>query len=619
MEGSMKKSKMTKLISLLLALMMLASMAACTQPATDTPPAPPAGETPPAGDGEGIKSGTYEVEGVGFGGKMSVKVTIKDGKIDDIEVLKDYETPGTGKIAMKLVSDRIIEGQSTNVEAVSGATISSAGLMAMVRKALEEAGATKEQFAEEYKIARDLKPEREADIVIIGAGGTGLAAAVTAGQADASVIVLETNGVAGGNLLVSGGVYNSPEPELQGKQGIEDSPEKFMEQTLAGGDNIANPDLVRILAFNALDGLNWLKELGNVFDPEVIQAPGALHPRSHNTTAPLGSGIISTYLDHISKMDKVEILYETKGESLIEEDGRVVGVKATNYDGSELTVKANKGVIIATGGFSKNAEMVMQYKNAEKWPLLDERSVSTNMDSIRGDGIRMAQEVGADVVDMDQMQFLYLGQPRTGLLSGVFNVSAEVTVFVNQEGKRFVAEDARRDVISSAVFAQEGGMMYMLHSAESLNNPATQLNIDGIPMKELLDIGAYDWKQGETLEELAAEIGAPAENLVQTIAEYNEAVDTKNDPFGRTLLNLKMETGPFYAIPRVPALHHTMGGLRIDTMARVLDTNGEPIPGLYAGGEVTGGIHGGNRLGGNAVTDTVVFGRLAAQSAVAEE
>lgn len=609
--------KITKLISLLLALLMITSLAACTQPAAETPPEePPAEEAPPAVE-EGIKSGTYEVEGVGFGGKMSVKVTIKDGKIDDIEIGKNYETNGAGRVALEYVSQRIIEGQTTNVEAVSGATISSSSLMALVRKALEEAGATKDQFSEEYKIARDIKSEREAEIVIIGAGGTGLAAAVTAGQEGASVIVLETNGFAGGNLLVSGGVYNSPEPEMQAKQGIEDSPELFMQQTLAGGDNIANPELVRILAYNALDGLNWLKELGNEFEDQVIQAPGALHPRSHNTTAPLGSGIIKTYLEHIDKMDNVEILYETKGESLIQEDGRVVGVIAKNPDGSKLTVKANKGVIIATGGFSKNAQLVMEYRNAEKWPLLDENSVSTNMDSIRGEGIIMAREIGADVVDMDQMQFLYLGQPKTGLLSGVFNVSAEVTVFVNKEGKRFVAEDARRDVISSAVFAQEDGMMYMLHSAESLSDPANQLNIDGIPMKELLDIGAYGWKQGDTLEELAKEIGVPAENLVQTIAEYNEAVDTKNDPFGRTLLNVKMEKGPFYAIPRVPALHHTMGGLRIDTLARVLDTKGEPIPGLYAGGEVTGGIHGGNRLGGNAVTDTVVFGRLAAQSAVA--
>ncbi|MGD9568824.1 MAG: flavocytochrome c [Sedimentibacter sp.] len=598
---------------------MIISLAACAQqkPTTETPPAQPPAEEPPAeAKVEEIKSGTYEVEGVGFGGKMNVKVTIKDGKIDDVEVVKNFETAGVGKVALQIVSDRIVEGQSTNVDAVTGATISSNGLMATVQKALEEAGATKDQFAEEYRIDSDIQSKREADVVIIGAGGTGLAAAVTAGQEKASVIVLEANGIAGGNLVVSGGVYNSPDPELQEKQGIEDSPELFKKQTLEGGDNIGNPELVGILANNAFDGLNWLKELGVIFEDKVIQAPGALHPRSHNTPAPLGTGIIDVYLDQIAKMDNVTILYETKGESLIQEDGRVVGVKATNPDGSELTIKANKGVIIATGGFAKNTEMVMEYRDAKKWPLLDENSVSTNMDSIQGDGISMAKEVGADVVDMEQMQFLYLGTPKTGLLSGVFNVSAELTIFVNSEGKRFVAEDQRRDVISSAVFAQEGGQMFMLHSADSLSDPSKQVNIDGIPMKELLDIGAYGWKQGDTLEELAKEIGVPAENLVQTVKEYNEAVDTKNDPFGRKLLNLKMEKGPFYAIARVPALHHTMGGLRIDTNAHVLDVNGEIIPGLYAGGEVTGGIHGGNRLGGNAVTETVVFGRLAGQSAV---
>ncbi len=563
----------------------------------------------------GLKSGTYEGEGSGFGGIMNVKVSINDGKIEDVEIVKSYETAGVGQAALEIIADRIVEGQSTNVDVVSGATISSRALMSTVRKTLDEAGATENQFAEEYKIERDIQSEREADVVIIGAGGTGLAAAVTAGQENASVIVLETNGIAGGNLVVSGGVYNSPDPELQAKQGIEDSPELFMEQTLKGGDNIGNPELVGILTSKALDGLNWLRELGVVFDEKVIQAPGALHPRSHNTPAPLGTGLINVYLDHIAKMDNVNILYETKGESLIQEDGRVVGVKAINPDGSELTIKANKGVIIATGGFSKNIEMVMKYRDAEKWPLLDENSVSTNMNSIQGDGIIMAQEAGADVVDMDLMQFLYLGTPKTGLLSGVYNVSAELTVFVNSEGKRFVAEDQRRDVISKAVFEQEGGQMYMLHSADSLKDPATQVNIDGIPMKDLLDTGAYGWKKGDTLEELAKEMGVPAENLVQTVKEYNDAVDTQQDPFGRKLLTMKMETGPFYAIPRVPALHHTMGGLRIDADGHVLDQNGEIIPGLYAGGEVTGGIHGGNRLGGNAVTETVVFGRVAGQSA----
>lgn len=566
-----------------------------------------------------VADGTYQAEGLGFGGKMKVSVKLQDGKIGDVVVDQNFDTPGVGQVALEIVADRIVEGQSTKVDAVTGATWSSQSLMNTVRKALKDAGVPDDQFAKEYHIKRDIQAERSADVVIIGGGGTGLAAAVTAADAGASVIVLEVNGIAGGNLVVSGGVYNTPAPELQGPQGIEDSPELYKKQTLEGGDNVANPDLVETLAVNAHDGYLWLKEIGVEFVDKVIQAPGALHPRSINTTAPLGTGLINAYLHQLENYDKAEILYETKAVSLIQENGRVTGVKATNPDGSELTVKASKGVIIATGGFSKNSEMVMEYRNAEKWPQISEKSVSTNMSSIQGDGIRMAQAVGADVVDMDQMQFLYLGTPKTGLLSGVFNVSAELTIFVNQQGNRFVAEDQRRDVISSAVFAQTDGMMYMLHSADSLKDPATQVSIDGVPMKELLDTGAYGWKQGKTLEELAAAIGVPAENLVKTVADYNQAVDSQVDPFGRKLLKLKMETGPFYALPRVPALHHTMGGIRIDTKAHVLDKSGNIIPGLYAGGEVTGGVHGGNRLGGNAVTETVVFGKIAGLSAASGE
>lgn len=560
--------------------------------------------------------GTYTAQGNGFGGSMEVEVTVGEDKIESVKVLKDFETAGVGKVALDLVSKDIVTHQTTNVDNVTGATFSTKGLAATVRKALEEAGVPADQFADPVE-AVAYETEREADVVIVGGGGTGLAAAVSAGQEGVSVIVLETNGFAGGNLVVSGGVYNSPDPVNQPAQGIEDSPEKFAQQTLEGGDNVGDPVMVQYLADNAYSGLEWLRELGVEFEEQIIQAPGALHPRSHNTKAPLGTGIINAYLDNIAGMDNVEILYETKAVSLIKEGDRVTGVKATNPDGSELVVKAKNGVVLATGGFSKNTDMVLEYANKEKWPLLNEKTVSTNMDSIRGDGIRMAQEVGADTMNMDQMQFLYLGTPGTGLLSGVFNVSADIVLFVNQNGDRFVREDGRRDVISSAVFEQEGGMMWMVHSSDSLSDPANQTNIDGIPMSELLETGAYDWKQGNTIEELAAEMGVPAENLAASIEAYNKAVDTGEDALGRTLLTKKIETPPFYALPRVPALHHTMGGLRIDTEARVLDTNGEVIPGLYAGGEITGGLHGANRLGGNAVTDTVVFGRLAGASAAA--
>lgn len=568
--------------------------------------------------GESLTPGTYEIEGTGFGGVMLVTVTVDKNNILDIEIVKDYETAGVGKVALELVKNDILEYQTTDVNIVTGASISSYALTSVVKKALEEAGATADQFNEPMP-ELEYDAVKEADVIIIGGGGAGLAAAVAAGQEGANVIIIEKNGFAGGNLVVSGGVYNSPDPVNQPEQGIEDSNELFAEQTLEGGDNIGDPKLVEFFADNAYDGLQWLRELGIEFDEEIIQAPGALHPRSHNTVDPLGTGIINGYLENIAQMDNVEILYETTGESLIEEEGRITGVVASNPDGSELILNAHNGVIIATGGFSKNMEMVLEYADSDKWPQLNEDTVSTNMNSIQGDGITMGQEMGADTVDMDQMQFLYLGTPITGLLSGVYNVSAEIVIFVNKNGERFVAEDERRDVISSAVFNQPDGMMWMVHSADSLNDPENQTNIDGIPMSELLESGAYDWKQGETIAELAEEMGVPVENLEESIQAYNEAVDSGNDSFGRILLTTKLETGPFYALPRVPALHHTMGGLKIDTHSHVLDENGEVIPGLYAAGEVVGGIHGGNRLGGNAVTDTVVFGRLAGLSAASGE
>ncbi|AXY25679.1 hypothetical protein CL176_06520 [Suicoccus acidiformans] len=206
-------------------------------------------------------------------------------------------------------------------------------------------------------------------------------------------------------------------------------------------------------------------------------------------------------MESIESLDSVEILYNTKGESLIQsEDDEVQGVIVTNPDGSELILNAANGIILATGGFSKNMDLVLEYADSEKWRQLDKDTVSTNMNSIQGDGIEMGIEAGADLGDMDQMQFLYLGAPNTGILSGVYDVSAEIVIFVNQEGERFVAEDERRDVISLGVFDQTDAMMWLINSTDSLDEPENNLNIDGIPMQELLDIGAYGWVQDETLE-----------------------------------------------------------------------------------------------------------------------
>lgn len=622
-----------KLVVILLALAMVLSLAACGEKApqqsqetpsstqessasVSTKPEPESTGTEESTEGKETAkiTGTFPGEANGFGGKLLLEVQLKDGKIEKIDVKSNYETEGVGRVALHKVAERIVEGQSTKVEALTGATISSRAMMSGVEDALKKAKAPEGAFAKEYKIERKLEKALEADVVIVGGGGSGLAAAVTAAEKGASVIVLEKNGFVGGNTILCGGIYNAPDPELQGKQGIEDSPELFMKQTLEGGDNVGNPELVKVLTHNALDGLNWLRGLGMKFDETIIQGAGSLYPRTHQSIEPLGTGFIAAYLRKFEGNDKVQVLTETTVEELVMDGDKVAGVKAKNYDGSDLTVTAKKGVIIATGGFSKNIDMVLEYNTSGKWPNLTKDVVSTNLASIQGDGIRMAKKIGADLVDMEQMQFLYLGIPKLGMISGLVDLGAENTIFINQKGERFVQEDGRRDVICKAIFEQENGQMYYMHSSDTLDFN-TEKSLEGVPMPELLKDHTYGWQSGETLEELAKNLNVPVEALKQTVESYNRAVDEKKDEFGRTLLTKKMEKGPYAAVPRVPALHHTMGGLRIDTQARVLNAQGQPIPGLYAAGEVTGGIHGANRLGGNAVVDTVVFGRLAGESA----
>ena len=564
--------------------------------------------------------GTYEGIAPGYGGDVKVSVEMGDeGEILDINILEDNETSGVGKVALEKVTGRIIEGQSTNVEAVTGATASSKGMMLAVGKALEEAGVA-DDFKEEYKEKREYPSEIEADIVVVGGGGAGLAAAVEASKAGSSVVVIEKNGFVGGNTILAGGAINAPDPEKQAEQGIEDSNDNYYEQTMEAGDNVANPDLVRVLADNAYYGFKWLESLGIEFEDEIYQVAGGLYPRAHQAVKPNGVGFIEGYVDTLKENNNAQILTETTGEKLIEEDGRIVGVEAKNYDGSPLTLHAKQAVILTTGGFAKNTDMVVKYKNNEKWPNLDENTISTNLDSITGDGIIMGEEVGADLVDMDQMQFLYLGIPGRGPITGLLDLAAEKTLFVNKEGNRFVREDGRRDVISKAIFEQTDGEYWLIHSSDEFDFD-NEKTLEKEDFKKVLEEGKFGWVRGETLEELAEKIDVPYENLKASIDAYNKCYEEKaeEDEFGRTLFAYPFEKGPFVAVPRTPALHHTMGGLKIDTEAHVIDKDGNQIPGLYAAGEITGGIHGANRVGGNAITDTVVFGRIAGQNAAAEE
>lgn len=571
------------------------------------------------GDKDPESAGTYEATAPGYGGDIKVSVDLgDDGKINDIEILEDNETIGVGKVALDTVKGRIVSGHSTNVEAVTGATASSKGIMLATSKALEEAGVA-DDYKEEYKEKREYPSEIDTDIVIVGGGGAGLTAAVEATQAGSSVVVVEKNGFVGGNTILCGGIYNAPDPELQEPEGIEDSEELFYEQTYEAGDEVANPELVKVLTENSYDGLEWLKSIGMEFRDDIGQGAGSLYPRTHTAVKPNGTGFIDAFMENLDESGNAQILTETTAEHIIMEDGKAAGIKAKNYDGSDLTIHAKQGVIVTTGGFAKNPEMVVEYKNEEKWPNLDEKTISTNLGSLTGDGITMGEEVGADLVDMDQMQFLYLGIPDRGPITGVLDLQAEKVIFVNNEGKRFVREDGRRDVISKAIFDQPGGTYWMVHSSDVLDFD-TAKTVEQEDFKKVVEEGKYGWVQADTLEELAEKMDVPYENLKASFDDYNKSFDNKveEDEFGRTLFTYPMKEGPYAAVPRTPALHHTMGGLKIDTGAHVLDKDGYQIPGLFAAGEVTGGIHGANRVGGNAVVDLVVFGRIAGQNASAE-
>ena len=628
--------------------------------------------------GDAAEDGTYQGAFMGMNDDVKVEVSLADGKIESIEVVDHSETPGIGgelkdidgnikeaglKIPVTDIPKKIVETQSVNIDNITGATASSVAVKKAVEKALEEAGANLDDFNEEIVRDEDFE-DIESDVVVLGGGGAGLASAIELAENGKTVTIVEKNGAIGGDTLVCGAIYNNPDEELQSKvtmsEPVKDQLEEALKaepvdddhkeliaevqkewdeyneasrtdlfdsknwyalQTWNGGDNVGDLDLVKVLTHNSIDGYEWIKDLGMQFDDSISQGAGSLWQRTHTSKQDMGTGFISVYSQKLEDLsDKINVLVETTADEIIVEDGKAVGAKVIdNHSEKEYNIKAKDGVILATGGFAANAEMVEEYNTSGKWDDLSEVSTTNRFSSSQGDGIVMADEAGADLVDMDLIQLLYLGNTQNGQLTKYpprdVNGTDQI-IFINKEGKRFVREDGRRDDISKASLDQTDGMFYMLESGDGegykdIDDPDWR-SADGFTLDYLKENG-YIFV-GETLEEIAKQIGCDAEDLKATIDAFNESVDSGEDEFGRTLYSTKLENGPWVATARQASVHHTMGGVRIDTGARVLDKDGQVIPGLYAGGEVTGGIHGANRLGGNAVVDTVVFGKLSADT-----
>ncbi len=547
--------------------------------------------------------------GDGRNGKVEVAATISNGKIVDAKIVSHEETAGIADPALTGVIEQVKKtGSADNLDVVSGATITSNAIIQALKAAV---AASKGET-----IAAAAYTDTECDIVIIGAGGAGMVAGIEAANKGAKVIILEKMGVVGGNTISSTGGINASYTKEQEKLGITDSKEVFYNDTMVGGKNINDPDLVRTMVENSAAMVEWLQsDLVKADLSDVGLFGGATNKRIHRPQggAAIGSHLVPL-LEAACKKQGAEIRLNSKVTDVIAENGKAVGVKVS-AEGGDYTVKA-KAVIIATGGFGANPDMVVKYQ-----PGLVGFG-TTNHRGATGDAFAWIEKFNGALFQIEQIQTHPTVVPNNGTMI-TEAVRGNGAILVNREGKRFGNETATRDVMSADVLRQTGKTAYLLFD-QGVRDSLSAIN--GYVKNGLTT-------QADTLAELAAKLNIPADTLESTVAQYNTYVVAGKDPdfnrnpagFSRSYKKAdgtqvnedsQLVRGPFYAIEIAPAIHHTMGGIKINTNAEVLTNDGAVVPGLYAAGEVTGGVHGANRLGGNAVADICIFGKIAADSAL---
>lgn len=436
------------------------------------------------------------------------------------------------------------------------------------------------------------------DAVIIGAGGAGLTAAVTLTDLGHSVVVLEKMPMIGGNTVRAEGGINAAETEQQKKAGILDTCDQFFSDTMKGGHDINDARLVRTMTTHAKDSVAWLTSLGADLNT-VGRAGGAKFNRAHRPTdgSAIGPEVIRV-LWKATKDRKIDVRPQSRAvEILTDKTGAVAGVRVSSKDGKTYTIDS-KAVVLATGGFGANQDLLVKYQPKLKG------YATTNQPGATGDGILLAEKIGAATVDMNQIQAHPTASPDGTLISE--SVRGDGGILVNAEGRRFTNELLTRDVVSANELKQPGKFAWIIW------DEATRKTAKLMDSYKKLGLTV----EGNTVAELARAINVPTDALEATMTQYaKDKAAGKDSAFGRPDMPQALQTPPYYAVKVQPAVHHTMGGLKIDTKAEVLDVKGAPIPGLFAAGEVTGGVHGGNRLGGNAQADIVTFGRIAGQTA----
>lgn len=618
----------TRIAAIVMALMMLVASIAM-------------GEAVPAG-----VTGEFSGTAKGFGGDVTVTFGFENGEMTTLAIEADSETEGIGTKAMEIMADEMAETGSIAVDTMAGATFTSNAILEAAEAAIMAAGLNPEDF----KVTADNTPAedvlRTVDVVVVGAGGAGMTAAITAADAGKSVVILESQAMVGGNTVRATGGMNAAKTELQDKNefgeaaGVEktlaavestwadnaaivalaetvktqwaeyqanpvgyfDSKELMQLDTLIGGKGINDTTLVATLVENSESGIEWLSSIGADLT-SVGSFGGASVKRIHRPvnaegkTVSVGSYIVPILEKNVTDRG-VEILFNTTATEIRMENGAAVGVNAVTAGGGNVIVNA-KSVILTTGGFGANLDMV-----AELNPSL-KGFMTTNAAGLQGQGIEMAVAVGAATVDMEQIQIHPTVQFDTAALI-TEGLRGDGAILVNAEGKRFIDEVGTRDVVSAAEIAQTGSYSWLV--------------VDQAMVDQSSVIAGYITKgmtvSGETYEELAKAMGVDEAAFAATMEAWNACVETKTDAeFGRTSFASPLNTAPYYGIKVTAGIHHTMGGLKINEKTEVLDASGNAISGLYAAGEVTGGVHGANRLGGNAVSDIIVFGRIAGTEA----
>jgi len=540
----------------------------------------------------------------GRNGPVEVEVTATADRIYGIRVLNHVESDGIGTEAVRLLPGKIFETQSLMVDSISGATISSDAIKAAIGDALEKGGFDPAVFMVEVAAApvERTPVELSCDVVVVGAGGAGLTASVLATQQGQQVILLEKMPFVGGNSLRAEGGMNAANTKVEAELGLTDSTvENFIADTMAGGHQLNNIDLVTTMAENSAEAVDWLFSIDAPLT-KVAATGGTSHKYLHKPDdgRPVGEYLVEKLKAQTEKLG-IEVRVNTKATEILMENGQAVGVLAEDNEHS-YTIHA-KSVVLTTGGFGANFDLMASYD-----PSLA-NAVTTNHSGAQGDGIMMAQAVGADTVDMEQIQLHPTVIQADGTLVSE-SVRSHGAILVNAEGKRFTNDMDFRDKVSQAELKQPGAYAYIIFDQALVDEVAlTQKFIDrGFAIS------------GKTYVELAQNMGLTGDavkNFVNTMETWETYVAAGEDKdFGRSNVSMiDISTAPYYAIKIAPGIHHTMGGIKINTRAEVIDTDGNVIPGLFAAGETTGGVHGGNRVGGNAVCDFIVFGRIAGQSA----